>query len=44
MRCRIVLLASDGPQNQQIAVKLQIVPGMAALWRGRFLEMAPKPC
>src|SRR6201998_4907214 len=51
MRSRIVLLASDGLQNKQIAEKLQIAPRMVRLWRGRFLEVgiegllkdAPRP-
>src|ERR1700739_1097263 len=51
MRSRIVLLASDGLQNKQIAEKLQIAPRMVRLWRGRFLELgiegllidAPRP-
>ena len=38
LRSRIVLLASDGLQNKQIARKLQIAPRMVTLWRGRFLE------
>src|SRR5258708_28986525 len=38
MRSRIILLASDGLQNKQIAEKLQIAPRMVRLWRGRFLE------
>lgn len=38
MRSRIVLLASEGLQNKQIARKLQIAPRMVTLWRGRFLE------
>jgi transposase len=51
MRSRIVLLASEGLQNKQIAEKLQIAPRMVTLWRGRFLELgmegllkdAPRP-
>src|SRR5450432_1353337 len=51
MRSRIVLLASDGLQNKQIAEKLQIAPRMVTLWRGRFLRLgmegllkdAPRP-
>ena len=38
LRSRIVLLASDGLQNKQIAEKLRVAPRMVALWRGRFLE------
>lgn len=51
VRSRIVLLASDGMQNQQIAAELGVSTRMAALWRGRFLEFgvpgllkdAPRP-
>ena len=51
LRSRIVLLASDGMQNQQIAAELGVSKRMAALWRGRFLELgvagllkdAPRP-
>jgi transposase len=51
MRSRIVLLASEGLQNKQIAEKLRIAPRMVTLWRGRFLELgvegllkdAPRP-
>ena len=51
VRSRIVLLAADGLQNKQIAVSLKVAPRMAALWRGRFLELgvegllkdAPRP-
>jgi transposase len=50
-RSRIVLLAASGMQNKQIAQQLKVAPRMAALWRGRFLEMgvaglmkdAPRP-
>ena len=37
-RARIVLLASAGLQDQQIAAKLKIAPEKAARWRNRFLE------
>lgn len=37
-RAQIVLLAPDGKQNKQIAEELGIMPRIAALWRGRFLE------
>jgi transposase len=37
-RCRIVLLASEGLQNNQIAEHVDVAPRMVALWRGRFLE------
>lgn len=51
VRSRIVLLASSGMQNQQIAAELGVSTRMAALWRGRFLELgvagllkdAPRP-
>ena len=36
MRSRIVLLASDGLQNNEIAVQMGIAPRTVALWRGRF--------
>ncbi len=39
MRSRIVLLASEGLQNKQIAEKLQIAPRMVALWRGTVPEV-----
>src|SRR5208282_946175 len=38
LRSRIVLLASEGLQNKQIAETLHVAPRMAALWRGRFIE------
>ena len=37
-RSRIVLLAADGMQNQEIAQRLSVTPRMVALWRGRFIE------
>ena len=51
MRSKIVLLASDGLQNKQIAATLKVAPRMVTLWRGRFLELgiegllkdAPRP-
>ncbi len=51
MRSRIVLMASEGLQNKQIATTLQVAPRMVTLWRGRFLEFgiegllkdAPRP-
>ncbi len=51
MRSKIVLLASEGLQNRQIAKTLQVAPRMITLWRGRFLEFgiegllkdAPRP-
>jgi len=38
-RCRIVLLASEGFQNKQIAERMHAAPRMAALWRSRFIEL-----
>lgn len=38
-RCRIVLLAAEGLQDKQIAERMHVVPRMAALWRGRFIEL-----
>jgi len=51
MRSKIVLLASNGLQNKQIAETLRVAPRMVTLWRGRFLELgiegilkdAPRP-
>lgn len=51
LRSRIVLLASEGLKNNQIAETLHVAPRMAALWRGRFLKLgvegllqdAPRP-
>jgi len=37
-RARIVLLASAGLENRQIAAKLRIMPETAARWRNRFLD------
>jgi len=34
-----VLLAGEGLENKQIAAALKAAPRMAALWRGRFLEL-----
>jgi transposase len=39
MRSRIVLLAAEGFQNDQIAVQMGIAPRTAALWRGRFVQL-----
>jgi len=36
-RARIVLLAADGLENQQIALRMGITPEKAARWRKRFL-------
>ena len=38
LRSRIVLLASEGLQNKEIAATLNVAPRMAALWRERFVE------
>jgi transposase len=38
-RCRIVLVAAEGLQDKQIAERMHVAPRMAALWRGRFLEL-----
>jgi transposase len=51
LRSRIVLLAAEGFENKQISAVLKVAPRMAALWRGRFLELgiegllrdAPRP-
>jgi len=37
-RARIVLLAADGLENQQIARRMRITPEKAARWRQRFLQ------
>lgn len=37
-RSRIVLLAAEGQENQQIAAALAITPEKVARWRNRFLE------
>ena len=39
VRSRIVLLASEGLRNKQIAKTLQVAPRMVTLWRGRFLAL-----
>ena len=39
LRSRIVLLAADGMGNKEIAQQLAVAPRMAALWRGRFIEL-----
>ena len=36
-RARIVLLAADGMENQQIAAQMSVTPKKAARWRNRFL-------
>jgi transposase len=35
-RCRIILAASQGTQNQEVAEELEINPKTVALWRTRF--------
>lgn len=50
-RARIVLLASSGLQDQQIAAQISVSPEKAARWRNRFLDVglealekdAPRP-
>jgi transposase len=37
-RARIVLRASEGLENKQIAAEMGIMPEKAARWRNRFLE------
>ena len=37
-RARIVLLAADGLENQQIATEMRMTPEKAARWRSRFLQ------
>jgi transposase len=37
-RARIVLLAAEGLENRQIALRMAITPEKAARWRNRFLE------
>jgi FixJ family two-component response regulator len=44
MRSKIVLLASDGLRNKQIAKTLQVAPRMVTLWRGRVLELGIEGC
>jgi transposase len=39
MRSRIVLLAAEGLQNNQIAAQMGIAARTVALWRGRFVEL-----
>lgn len=39
MRSRIVLLAAEGLQNNQIAAQLGIAARTVALWRGRFVKL-----
>lgn len=41
MRSRIVLLAAEGLQNNQIAAQMGIAACTVALWRGRFVKLGP---
>lgn len=43
LRARIVLAASQGLNNAQIARELHITVDTARLWRERWLELAPIP-
>ncbi len=51
LRSRLVLSAAEGMGNKEIALRLAVAPRMAALWRGRFIELgieglmkdAPRP-
>ncbi len=43
LRARIVLAASEGLNNAQIAAKLHITVDTARLWRDRWLELQPIP-
>lgn len=38
-RAKIVLLASEGKQNKEIAASLGVMPRIVACWRGRFLKL-----
>ena len=38
-RSRIVLLAADGLQNEQIAAQMETAPRTVARWRERFLKL-----
>lgn len=50
-RSRIVLLAAEGMQNNEIAERMGVAPRMVALWRSRFIQQgvegllkdAPRP-
>ena len=39
MRSRIVLLAAEGLQNEQIATRMDTAPRTVARWRDRFLKL-----
>jgi transposase len=39
LRSRIVLLAADGLQNEQIAAQMETAPRTVARWRDRFLKL-----
>ncbi len=36
-RARVVLMAADGLENQEIAARMNLTPEKAARWRNRFL-------
>ncbi len=38
-RAQIVLLAAEGKQNKEIGAELAVMPRIATLWRGRFLQL-----
>jgi len=38
LRAKIVLLASTGKKNKEIAAELRTMPGTVCLWRGRFAK------
>lgn len=38
-RAKIVLLAAEGKENNEIAAALPVMPRIVALWRGRFLKL-----
>lgn len=38
-RSRIILLAAEGRQNNEIAQRLGVAPRMVALWRSRFIQL-----
>jgi Homeodomain-like domain len=40
-RCRIILAAANGAQNQEVAQELEINPKTVALWRTRFCREGP---
>ena len=44
LRARIVLRCADGWTNQEIASKLNVTPGTASKWRGRFARSGLMAC